>query len=78
MENIPTTVVGLMGLIIATLAGVVVRLYGQNSRLYQQISELQNQRVQEAKETRDKVAEPLNQIAHYSELTYNKIIGGSK
>lgn len=78
MVEIPNTVFGLMGLIIVTLSGVIARLYGQNSRLYQQIVDLQNQRVQESKETRDIVAQPLKQIAQYTELTYQKIIGGSK
>lgn len=76
MHEIPTTVVGLMGLIITVLCGVIVRLYLQNIGLYKQINTLQDQRVAESKETRDKVAIPLQQIAQYSELTYNKIIGG--
>ena len=78
MTDIPNTVFGLMALIIVTLAGVIVRLYLQNSNLYKQINEIQNQRIAESKETRDKVAVPLQQIAQYSELTYNKIIGGGK
>lgn len=77
MVEIPTTVFGLMSLIIVTLAGVVVRLYFQNGVLYNRIIDIQNERVNESKETRDKVAVPLQQIAQYSELTYNKIIGGS-
>lgn len=76
MVEIPNTVFGLLALIITTLATVVVLLWRQNTALYKRIDELQNQRVSESKETRDKVAEPLQQIAHYSELTYNKIIGG--
>lgn len=76
MSEIPTTVIGLMSLIIVTLAAVIVKLYMQNSNLYSQINDIQNQRIADSKETRDQLAEPLREIAQYSELTYNKIIGG--
>lgn len=76
MVELPNTVFGLLAFIVVTEAGVIVRLYLQNISLYKRIDELQSQRVAESLETRNKVAEPLQQIAHYSELTYNKIISG--
>lgn len=75
-HSIPNTVFGLMAMIIGVQSTVVVLFYRQNNELHNRIDDLQNQRVAESKETRDKVAVPLQQIAQYSELTYNKIIGG--
>lgn len=77
MTDLPTSVFGLMSLIIVTLSGVVARLWKSNMNLNEQINQIQSQRVTDALETRDKVAIPLQQIAQYSELTYNKLLQGS-
>jgi hypothetical protein len=73
MSEIPNTVFGLMALIIVSLAGVVIRLYIQNSALYKQIIDIQEQRVVDSRETRDRLGEPLQQIAQYTKLTYDKL-----
>lgn len=83
MVEIPNTVFGLTGLIITTLAGVIIwqqrridKRDTQISELYKVINSIQETRIADSKETRDKLAEPLREIAQYTELTYDKIIGG--
>lgn len=76
MVAIPTTVFGILALIITTLSGVVLKLYFTNQSLYKQINEIQEQRITDAKDTKDQLAQPLREIAQYTELTYNKIISG--
>lgn len=74
--QIPDTVFGLLSLIVLVLAGLVARLNSQKDDLYKQLLGLQDQRVEESKETRDKIGIPLQQISQYVELTYRKLVDG--
>lgn len=65
---------GLAGVALLAMAWVVVRLYNENQRLHQQIYDLQETRRIDAKETVDKVTQPLDGISKTVGLLYDKIV----
>lgn len=69
---------GLAGLVIATLAGVVVFLYRGTVNLQNRIESIQESRLQDARETRDKLTEPLQKQALMSEKIYDVLLNGKR
>lgn len=69
---------GLPGLIVFVLAGVVVFIYKDNRRLQDDIRSIQDQRLVDAKETRDKLTEPLDRLTKQSELIYDLLLSSGK
>lgn len=69
---------GLPGLVIFTLAGVVVFLYRGTVSLQNRIDAIQESRLQDARETRDKLTEPLQKQALMSEKIYDVLLNGKR
>lgn len=75
MES-PTSVLlqyGIAGVCILAEAWVIARLYADNRMLQQQKDTLQESRLQDAKETIDKVSQPLSSISQTVDLVYEKL-----
>lgn len=53
---------------IPLMAGIIVFLYKQGTKLQDKYDAMQNQRIEDAKETRDKISEPLSKIASQQEI----------
>lgn len=68
----------LAALIILALCGVIIYLNKLNQKLQTDIRAIQDQRIVDAKETRDKLTEPLAQIARMSEQIYELVLDGRK
>lgn len=66
---------GLAGLVISVEATVIIFLYKKSDSLQNKIDAIQEQRIVDARETRDKVMEPLQQQAIMSEKTYDLLLG---
>ena len=64
---------GIPGFIIATLAATVAYLYRESARKDQIIRGIQSQRVEDAKETLNKITIPLESISQTINLLYDKI-----
>ena len=73
MFTIPSTVFGLLTLIILTLAGVVTRLYADNKTLQSRFDALQETRRQDAAEMVDKVIIPLSSLSQTMPLILDKL-----
>lgn len=73
MWTLPNTLNGILGLIIITLAGVVYRLWNDGKSLQTKYDALQNQRVQDVKDTTDRVTQPLQSISQTIGLIYDKL-----
>lgn len=65
---------GLAGLVISVLAGVVVYLVRKNDVLQSKIDALQETRLQDARDTRDKLAEPMEAQSKLSEKMYDLLL----
>lgn len=67
---------GVPGLVfvIVVLAGVVVFLFRKLDLVQTKIDSIQEQRVTDAKETRDKITEPLEKQANLSEKIYDLLL----
>lgn len=67
---------GIPGLlaVIGVLSTVVVLLYNKANSLQVRIDGIQEQRITDARETRDKVMEPLQKQATMSEKTYDLLL----
>lgn len=68
--------IGIPGLvfIVLVLAGVIIYLYKGNQTLQTKIDTIQEQRITDAKETRDTLVEPLAQNARMSGQIYDLLI----
>ena len=69
---------GLAGLVIAVLASVVVFLYRDSKALQRKYDAMQELRLQDARETRDKLMEPLENQARMSEKIYDLLLNGKR
>lgn len=69
---------GLAGVVILGLTYAVVKLYTDNQSLHKQLSELQDARRLDAKETNDKVTEPLKTISQSVKMMADKILIGNQ
>lgn len=69
---------GLAGLVITTLAMVVKRQYNDNKALQEKFDALQEARRLDAKETTDKVTQPLQSISQTMNLIYDKLSDSKK
>lgn len=67
---------GLPGFFILVLAGVVIYLYKDRDKWISKYIELQDARTNDVKESRDKVAGPLELISEQQKLIYNKLVDG--
>lgn len=67
---------GVPGLVfvIFVLAGVIVFLYRQNSSLQSKLDEIQERRITDAKETRDRITEPLENQTKLTEKVYDLLL----
>lgn len=67
---------GIPGLVfvIFILSGVVVFLYKRIDTLQTRIDSLQEQRIVDARETRDRITEPLENQTKLSEKTYDLLL----
>lgn len=64
--------------VIIALVGVVIFLYRSVQNLQSKYDAIQEQRIVDARETRDKIAEPLDKMASLSEKTYELLLTGSR
>ena len=78
MWTLPTTVFGLMSLMIITMAGVIIRLYNDNKILQNKIDASQLARLQDAAEMVDKVTVPLSSLSQTMPLIYSKLADSKK
>jgi stalled ribosome rescue protein Dom34 len=69
---------GIAGVAIIAEAGVVLRLYADNKQLQKDKDALQEARRVDAKETTDKVTQPLESISQTVKLMYEKLDGAKK
>jgi hypothetical protein len=69
---------GIPGLvfIVIVLGGVIIYLFKNTQKLQNKLDAIQDQRVVDAKETRDKLTEPLAQNSRMSEQIYELLING--
>lgn len=65
-------------IVIVALAGVIIFLYKSREKLQAEYNALQNQRVVDAKETRDKITEPLQSQAVMTGKIYEFLLGRGK
>jgi hypothetical protein len=65
---------GLAGVVIFGLSWVCWALYRENQKLHEKIYALQESRREDAKETIDKVTQPLSGISQTINLLYDKIV----
>lgn len=65
---------GLAGLVISVEAGVIIFLYKNLQKLQDKYDGVQEQRITDARETRDKITEPLEKQAIMSEKTYDLLL----
>lgn len=65
---------GVLGVTVLVLALVVVFLYRSKDKLQDRYNALQEQRIVDAKETRDKIVEPLEKQALMSEKIYEIVL----
>lgn len=67
---------GIPGLVVVifVLAGVIVFLYKQLSAAQSRTDAIQEQRIVDAKETRDKITEPLDKQAELSGKIYELLV----
>lgn len=69
---------GVAGVAIIAEAGVILRLYADNKQLQKDKDVLQEARRFDAKETTDKVTQPLESISQTVKLMYEKLDGAKK
>lgn len=60
--------------IVVTLATVIIFLYRRNEKLQTEKDTIQNQRIEDAKQTRDKVMEPLEKQALMTERIHELLL----
>jgi hypothetical protein len=81
-QNLYTLGVPGLAFVIIVLAGVIIYLYktGQTAldKKQAQIDAIQEQRIVDAKETRDKLMEPLEKQTQLSEKIYDIVLHNSK
>lgn len=65
---------GLAGLVIAVEAGVIIFVNKRADKLQNDKDAIQEQRIVDARETRDKVMQPLEKQAVMSEKTYELLL----
>ncbi len=78
MYTIPTTVFGLLTLIIVSMATVIAKQYGDNKTLQAKFDSLQDSRLQDAKDNLDKFGQPLATISQTMNLIYSKLEDSKK
>lgn len=76
MVEIPNTVFGLLALIIVTLSGVIVKLWFMLVASWKEKSDLQDKRLQDSIDVRDKYVENIQKFSQTTELLYNKLNAG--
>lgn len=69
---------GLAGLVILSLAIAAIKLYRDLSKERDRNDNIQAQRLIDAKETRDKLTEPLAQNARMSEQIYELLLNSRR
>lgn len=71
---------GVPGLVavILTLSGVIIFLYRKLDTVQTRLEAILEQRVADAKETRDKIAEPIEKQAIMSERIYDLLLSRGK
>ena len=69
----PTLQLGIAGVVIVGQALVVIRLYNDNKQLQREKDAIQEARRADAKETTEKVTEPLSSISQTMGLIYEKL-----
>lgn len=69
----PLTAWGIPGFFIAVLAGVVVYLYHQIGAWIRKYNELQESRLGDMKESRDKIVEPMENLNRTMSLILDKL-----
>lgn len=69
---------GVAGVAIIAEAFVILRLYGDNKQLQKDKDTLQEARRLDAKETTDKVTQPLESISQTMRLVYDKLDSAKK
>lgn len=62
------------GIVILALAGVVLYLFRGLQKSQDKFDALQERRLEDAKETRDKLTEPLNEQAKQSQKIYELLV----
>lgn len=74
----PLTSWGIPGFFIVVLAGVIVYLYRDRDKWIAKYTELQNARLQDAKDSRDKIVEPMELLSRTTTLIYDKLTDGKR
>ena len=64
---------GVLGIAVLVEGAVINRLYNDNKQLQVEKDVLQEARRQDAKDTTDKISEPLSSISQTVKLVYDKI-----
>ncbi len=69
---------GLAGLVIAVLASATLFMFRKYETVLKEKDDIQNQRLLEAKETRQAIMDPLEKQANLSEKIYDFLINNSR
>lgn len=69
---------GLAGLVITVLAGVIVFMFKKYEGVLKEKDDIQNQRLADAKETRQALMDPLEKQANLSEKIYDFLISSRR
>lgn len=71
---VSTNIQVILAFIIVVLAGVITFLYRGLQKLQDKYDSIQEQRITDARETRDKITEPLEKQAIMSEKTHELLL----
>lgn len=64
---------GVLGIVVLGLSWTVIRLYKDNKSLQKELSDLQSLRVEDAKETAEKIVPTLSSFSQTVNLIYSKL-----
>lgn len=80
MDKASLATLGIPGLlaVIGVLSGVVVLLYNKCTSLQSKIDGIQEQRISDAKDTNDKITEPMAKQANLSEKIYDLLLNSRR